>query len=98
MLAITAAAIDFESGVANLETLKRRKHGIIRQVRLPRDTLRELNRSFKVCRLQRDPDLATRGLWTWSSTTAWRRVKEVMEAAKISGAPAMTSGCVIRSA
>src|SRR6266849_356036 len=41
VLALTPASIDIESGVADIETLKRRKRGIVRQVPLPRDTLRE---------------------------------------------------------
>jgi integrase/recombinase XerD len=92
VLALTAAAIDIDSGVANIETLKRRKHGIVRQVPLPRGTLRELDRLFKVRVMQRDPDLAVDRLWTWSRTTAWRRVKEVMVMAGISGAPATPRG------
>ena len=46
VLALTAAAIDIDSGIANIETLKRRKRGIVRQVPLPRDTLHDLNRFF----------------------------------------------------
>jgi integrase/recombinase XerD len=92
VLALTPAAIDIESGVANIETLKRRKRGFVRQVPLPRDTLRELNRFFKLRLLQRDPELAAERLWRWSRTTAWRRVKEVMAAAGISGTPAMPRG------
>ena len=53
-LALTPASIDIESGVASIETLKRRKRGIVRQVPLPRDTLRDLNRFFKLRVLQRD--------------------------------------------
>jgi integrase/recombinase XerD len=92
VLALTAAAIDIDSGVANIETLKRRKRGIVRQVPLPPDTLREINRIFKLRLLQRDPELAAERLWRWSRTTAWRRVKEVMAAAGISGTPAMPRG------
>jgi integrase/recombinase XerD len=92
VLALTAAAIDIESGVANIETLKRRKRGIVRQVPLPRDTLRDLNRFFKLRLMQRDPELAVERLWTWSRTTAWRRIKEVMAAAGVFGAPAMPRG------
>jgi integrase len=92
VLAFTAAAIDIESGAANIETLKRRKRGIVRQVPLPRDTLRELDRFFKLRFVQRDPDLAVERLWRWSRTTAWRRVKDVMAAAGISGARAMPRG------
>jgi integrase/recombinase XerD len=75
VLALTAAAIDIDSGVANIETLKRRKRGIVRQVPLPRDMLRQLDRFFKLRTLQRDPDLAAERLWRWSRTTAWRQIK-----------------------
>jgi integrase/recombinase XerD len=92
VLALTPAAIDLDSGTANIETLKRRKRGIVRQVPLPPDTLREINRIFKLRLLQRDPELAAERLWRWSRTTAWRRVKEVMAAAGISGTPAMPRG------
>jgi integrase len=43
VLALTPVAIDIESGVANIQTLKRRKRGIVRQVPLPRDVLGDLN-------------------------------------------------------
>jgi integrase/recombinase XerD len=92
VLALTPAAFDIDSGVANIETLKRRKRGIVRQVPLPRNVLGELNRFFKLRLNQRDPDLAADRLWTWSRTTAWRRVKKMMAAAAISGAPAMPRG------
>jgi integrase len=91
-LALTPQAVDLESGVASIETLKRRKRGIVRQVPLPRDVLHELNRVFDLRQRQRDPELASRRLWNWSRTTAWRRIKEVMEAADITGTPAMPKG------
>lgn len=92
VLALTPAAIDIESGVANIETLKRRKPGIVRQVPLPDELLCALDRTFDLRRQQVDPDLATGRLWGWSRTTAWRRVKEVMAAAGISGTAAMPKG------
>src|SRR5258705_11235061 len=76
ILAVTPAAIDIDSGVANSTTLKRRKLGIVRQVPLPRGVLAELNHVFKIRRSQRDPDFAFRRIWSWSRTTAWRRAKE----------------------
>ncbi len=51
-----------------------------------------LDREFGVRDAQRDPDLANERIWTWSRTTAWRRVKEIMAAAGISGTPAMPKG------
>ena len=92
ILALTPAAIDIDSGAANITTLKRRKPGIVRQVPLPRGVLNELNHVFKIRRSQHDPDSAYRRIWRWSRTTAWRRVKEVMIAAGISGTPAMPKG------
>ena len=92
VLALTPAAIDIESGVANIETLKRRKRGFVRQVPLPRDLLSQLNQVFRLRFRQRDPELAGARLWTWSRTTAWRRVKEVMAVAGITGTPAMPKG------
>lgn len=92
ILALTPAAIDIDSGVANIMTLKRRKRGLVRQVPLPRLLLGKLNRTFHLRDSQRDPDLANRRIWKWSRTTAYRRVKEVMAAANIIGLPAMPKG------
>jgi integrase/recombinase XerD len=92
VLALTPASIDIESGVASIVTLKRRKSGVVRQVPLPHGVLYDLNRVFKLRQGQRDPDLAHARLWTWSRTTAWRRVKKIMAAAGIAGAPAMPKG------
>jgi len=92
VLALTPAAIDIECGVACITTLKRRKPGIVRQVPLPLDVIRELDREFNLRDAQRDPDLAKERIWRFSRTTAWRRVKEIMVAAGISGTPAMPKG------
>ena len=92
VLALTPAAIDIDSGVASIETLKRRKRGIVRQVPLPPKLPRELNRVFKLRIAQRDPQLATLRLWRWSRTTAWRYVKSVMAAACITGPTATPKG------
>ena len=42
VLALTPTAIDIESGVASIRTLKRRKQGVIRQVPLPSDLIKDL--------------------------------------------------------
>jgi integrase/recombinase XerD len=92
ILALTPAAIDLDSGVANIITLKRRKRGIVRQVPLPQNVLGELNQAFHLRRNQRYPDSAYRRIWKWSRTTAWRRVKEVMAAANVAGSAATPKG------
>jgi integrase len=92
VLALTSASIDIESGVASIITLKRRKRGIVRQVPLPAAILIELDDEFDLRSAQRDPDRANERIWKWSRTTAWRRIKEIMAAARISCTPAMTKG------
>jgi integrase/recombinase XerD len=92
VLALTPAAIDIESGAVSIQTLKRRKHGIVRQVPMPADLLDELNRAFDLRNAQRDGDLANRRIWRFSRTTAWRYVKSVMASADITGTPAMPKG------
>ncbi|WP_284272102.1 tyrosine-type recombinase/integrase [Bradyrhizobium iriomotense] len=92
VLALTPIGLDLQAGTANLITLKRRKRGVIRQVPLPRDLLDELDRAFRIRDRQRDPLRAHRRIWSWSRTTAWRRVKEVMAKAEIAGLPAMPKG------
>jgi integrase/recombinase XerD len=91
-LALTPSAIDLDNGAANIETLKRRTRGIVRQVPLPRSLVRALDSEFDLRVAQRDLSRANCRLWPWSRATAWRRVKEVMAAADIHGACAMPKG------
>jgi integrase/recombinase XerD len=92
VLALTPASIDIESGAAGIETLKRRRRGIVRQVPLPTDLLQELDRVFCLRGRQRNAEQAGRRIWSWSRTTAWRYVKRVMATADISGTLAMPKG------
>lgn len=92
ILALTPASFDIGSGAVCIVTLKRRVPGVVRQVPLPRSLLRDLDRAFGLSRRQRDPDCASEPIWRWSRTTAWRRVKAVMRAAGIKGAPGMPKG------
>jgi integrase/recombinase XerD len=87
VLALTPNSFDVETGLVTLETLKRRRRGIVRQVPLPPAVLHELDRFFAPRGSQAD-----RRLWLWSRTTAWRRVKNVMAMAGITGGPAMPKG------
>ena len=91
-LALTPASIDIESGALSIQTLKRRKRGIIQQVQLPPDVLNELDHVFKLRQVQRYPELASQRIWRFSRTTAWRYVKQVTAAAGISGTHAMPKG------
>jgi len=86
------AAIDIDAAVITLETKKRRKRGIFRQVPLPVDVARRMERHFHIRRAQRNPHLAYNPLWRWSRTTAWRHVKNAMQAARVCPSAAMPKG------
>jgi integrase/recombinase XerD len=92
VLALTPGSIDIEGGVVSIQTLKRRRRGVIRQVPLPPNMLVALERIFKLRAAQRDPRLAGQKIWRFSRTTAWRYVKQVMASAGITGTPAMPKG------
>jgi integrase/recombinase XerD len=77
-LALTPRSFDLDEGVVIFETLKRRKRGIMRQVPLPPDLMRQLDKTLKLRAGQRDRMLADQRIWTWSRTTAWRYIKELM--------------------
>jgi integrase len=58
VLALTPAAIDIASGVSSIQTLKRRRRGVIRQVPLPVDSLDDLQVVFGLTIAQHGPELA----------------------------------------
>src|SRR5437016_5576418 len=74
-LALTGTRVDIAAGVLVLESLKKRRKGIFRAVPVPRELLQALDSVHDL------RAVADSRLWKWSRTTAWRRVKEVMEAA-----------------
>ncbi len=81
VLALTPERIDEANGSINFETLKRRKKGIIRAVPVPRNLLFYLDGVHHYSEARGDPAKARQRLWTWSRTTAWRRVRQVMQRA-----------------
>jgi integrase len=86
VLALTGSRVDGGAGIVIIESLKKRRKGIFRAIPVPRDLLQQLDAVH---------DLRSVGdsrLWDWSRTTAWRRVKDVMEAASICGLYATPKG------
>jgi integrase len=81
VLALTPERLDESNGAINLDTLKRRRRGIIRAVPVPRKLFLYLEAVHHFRVAQRDPALAECKLWSWSRTTAWRRIKLVMDRA-----------------
>lgn len=85
-LALTGNRIDVSAGVVIVESLKKRRKGVFRSVPVPPCLLATLDAVHDLSQL------AEGRLWKWSRTTAWRRVKEVMDAACIHGLYATPKG------
>lgn len=85
-LALTGNRIDSEGGVVVFESLKKRRKGVYRAVPVPPPLLLMIGEAYDL------PALGGKRLWPWSRTTAWRRVREVMGAAGLSGLYASPKG------
>jgi integrase/recombinase XerD len=85
-LALTAERVDVDAGVLVFESLKKRRKGIYRAVPVPPDFLKVLEAIHDL------NGVGDMRLWDWSRTTAWRRVREVMNAAAIRGLCATPKG------
>jgi integrase len=85
-LAVTPERIDFAGKAVTFETLKKRTRGVFRAVPIPDATL-DLLAMVHGLRERQSRKQRTAPLWPWSRATAWRKVLEVMEAAKITDGP-----------
>lgn len=91
-LAILRSRVDFESKAATIESLKKRRRGVFRQVPLPDEFLRDLDQVHRLRKPKRGEKRQDWKLWEWSRRTATRRVEEVMAAAQIEGIQATAKG------
>ncbi len=83
-LSLTRPQLDAEMGCVVLRTLKRRKL-VFRAVPVPESLIAELAALPKI------PHAPER-LWSWCRQTGWRRIKAVMQQAKIVGPQASPKG------
>lgn len=81
VLALTLDNIDEPNGAINFETLKQRRRGITRAVPVPRELICLVLDTHQMRQTGCDSGRMHERLWTWSRTTAWRRVKLVMRSA-----------------
>lgn len=73
VLALKAGNVDVDAGTIIIESLKKRRRGVFRQVPVPESLLRRLTIGHQL--VPTDPHST---LWTWSRTTAWKHIKAVM--------------------
>jgi len=85
-LSLTPDRVDFSGKAVVFETLKKRTRGVFRAVPVPDATL-DLLAMVHGLRDRKKRHQKTEPLWPWSRVTAWRRVLEVMDAAKIKDEP-----------
>jgi integrase len=92
VMALCPEHIDEASGVLIFETLKRRKKGIYRAVPIPPELFELLDATHHFRDALQNDRCRTERLWPWSRPTAWKRVKEIMNVAGISGNAAKPKG------
>jgi integrase/recombinase XerD len=88
-LHVTPRRGDFAAQVIIVESLKKRRKGVYRAIPVPPsllDTLDMVHGLKEIQRRNRRREL-DQPLWSWSRTTAWRRVVAVMKNAEISEGP-----------
>ncbi len=88
-LALTALNVDMDEGVVVVRSLKKRgaeKRRHFRQIPVPTPFIQRLDAVHGIAAAQAKPgEVGRKLLWSMSRTTAWRRVRSVMQAAGIHG-------------
>jgi integrase len=83
VLALTFGRIDLDRRVIVLETLKKRRTGVFREIPVPVTLLADLDRVHGIGAAQRDPLRRGGHLWGFGRTKAWMIVKQAMATAAI---------------
>jgi integrase/recombinase XerD len=87
-LALTPKSIDLSAKVIVIESLKKRKAGIHRQVPVPVELLDLLDMVHGIREIQKKGrSQLNERLWTWSRMTAWRKLQALIKAAGIPDGP-----------
>jgi integrase/recombinase XerD len=88
-LELTPKRFDFANKTLIFETLKKRRKGVFRAVPVPFDVLDQLDmvHGIREALKAEKNGITEKPLWAWSRTTAWRRIKEVMDAGGIADGP-----------
>lgn len=83
-LALTPALVDMDNKALTFQTLKKRRKDVYRAIPVPAQLLDTLD---LVHGIRDGQTRRNQPLWSWSRTTAWRKVRKVMEVAGISKGP-----------
>ena len=91
VLGLMPCSFQVDQSLVSIVTLKRRRW-CVREVPLPPDLMRALDREFSLQVAQKDRQHGDLRLWPMNRVTAWRHIKRVMKDAGISGRPACPRG------
>ncbi len=91
-LNLSADQINIADCRVNIETLKRRRKGIVRRVPVPKNYLEDLDKNHKILALQSGDYDGSARVWPVCRTTAYNRIKMIMRSARISGPHANPKG------
>jgi integrase/recombinase XerD len=87
-LALTPKSIDLSAKVIVIESLKKRKAGVHRQVPVPPELLDTMDMVHGIREIQKKGGTRLRErLWPWSRMTAWRKMAALIKAAGIPDGP-----------
>lgn len=89
-LELTFERVDVQKNIITFESLKKRRASVFRSVPVPPQLIKTLDQVHYA--RERRGRGRYRFLWRWSRSTAWRRVREVMEMAQIRGPQATPTG------
>lgn len=88
ILSLRHQDIDLDNGSVRIHTLKRRKKGIYRDIPLPHEFIRSIDDVYGI----RAGKKSSEPLWSFSRTTGWRIIQEIMNKASLSGVNATPKG------
>jgi integrase/recombinase XerD len=87
-LALTAKSIDLSARVIVIESLKKRKAGVHRQVPVPAELIDTMDMVHGIREIQKKGRARlNERLWPWSRMTAWRKMQALIQAAGIPDGP-----------
>ncbi len=91
-LALTWRSIDIDNGAIIFSCLKKRRAGVFRSVPVSEALAISLDRRFRIRERMRKASATETRLWDWCRMTAWRYVRDVMNAAGVHGPQASPKG------
>lgn len=91
-LELTPMSVQLDAGIIAIRCLKKRNQRVIREVPVPADFLKILNRVHNLKGQQKTSEKPPPRLWPCGRTWAWKQIKAVMLKAEISGAQATPKG------